>query len=122
MTRGARRGGPGGSSQAVEADKNTATSPSSADDGSHTGANRTSAAGSVDSERPKLSRAEAGRLGGLRTRELYGAEHYKDIGRQGGAKGGAVTKQRYGKEHYRRIGSLRGKKAARKKDQDASSD
>ncbi|MER3395850.1 MAG: hypothetical protein C4318_00055 [Acidimicrobiia bacterium] len=61
-------------------------------------------------DRPKLTRAEAGRLGGLKTRERYGSQHYKAIGRQGGAKGGAVTKEKYGSDHYKRIGSLRGKR------------
>jgi general stress protein YciG len=60
-------------------------------------------------KKPKLTRAEAGRLGGLKTKELYGTAHYREIGKQGGAKGGATTKERYGTEHYRKIGSLRRK-------------
>lgn len=108
MANRSRRGDRQSSPQALQAE-------GEADAKSETGA------GDVAAGKPKLSRAEAGRLGGLKTRERYGSEHYKDIGKQGGAKGGAVTKQKYGSEHYRRIGSLRGKKSAYERGQGSSS-
>ncbi len=57
------------------------------------------------SEEPKkMSRAEAGRKGGLRTKERHGEDYFGRIGRMGGKKGGESTKQRYGVEFYRTIG------------------
>lgn len=58
----------------------------------------------------RMSRAEAGRLGGLKTKERHGEDHFRRIGRSGGSKGGATTRDRYGVEHYKKIGSLGGKK------------
>jgi uncharacterized protein len=52
----------------------------------------------------RMSRAEAGRKGGLTTKKRYGADFYQRIGRKGGKKGGLTTKQRYGPEFYRTIG------------------
>lgn len=51
-----------------------------------------------------MSRAEAGRKGGLTTKRRYGADFYQKIGRKGGKKGGLTTKQRYGADFYRTIG------------------
>jgi general stress protein YciG len=51
-----------------------------------------------------MSRAEAGRKGGLTTKKRYGADFYQRIGRKGGKKGGLTTKQRYGPAFYRSIG------------------
>ncbi|HEV8681472.1 MAG TPA: hypothetical protein VGS09_01670 [Actinomycetota bacterium] len=51
-----------------------------------------------------MSRAEAGRKGGLTTKRRYGADSYQEIGRKGGKKGGLTTKRRYGVEFYQRIG------------------
>jgi uncharacterized protein len=51
-----------------------------------------------------MSRAEAGRKGGLTTKKRYGADFYQQIGRKGGKKGGLTTKQRYGPDFYRSIG------------------
>jgi general stress protein YciG len=51
-----------------------------------------------------MSRAEAGRKGGLTTKRRYGADFYQEIGRKGGKKGGLTTKRRYGVEFYQRIG------------------
>jgi uncharacterized protein len=51
-----------------------------------------------------MSRAEAGRKGGLTTKKRYGADFYQRIGRKGGKKGGLTTKQRYGPDFYRSIG------------------
>lgn len=55
-------------------------------------------------EKRKMSRAEAGRKGGLRTKERHGDDYFGRIGRMGGKKGGESTKQRYGVEFYRTIG------------------
>lgn len=52
----------------------------------------------------KMSRAEAGRKGGLSTKQRYGGEHFSRIGRLGGKKGGESTKRRYGVDFYKRIG------------------
>lgn len=52
----------------------------------------------------RMSRAEAGRKGGLTTKKRYGPDFYQKIGRKGGKKGGLTTKQRYGAEFYRTIG------------------
>ena len=60
--------------------------------------------------RTKMSREEAGRKGGQRTRERYGDEHFGRIGKIGGKKGGETTKQRHGVEFYQRIGRLGGSK------------
>ena len=48
----------------------------------------------------KLTKAEAGRLGGLRTKEKHGTEHF----RRAGSLGGKALLQKYGPEHYRKIG------------------
>jgi hypothetical protein len=48
----------------------------------------------------KLTKAEAGRLGGLRTKQRHGTEHYRCAGR----KGAAALLAKYGPEHYRKIG------------------
>jgi hypothetical protein len=48
----------------------------------------------------KLTKAEAGRLGGLRTKAKHGTEHF----RRAGALGGKALLAKYGPEHYRRIG------------------
>ena len=52
----------------------------------------------------KMTRAEAGRKGGLTTKQRYGEEFFGKIGRIGGKKGGDTTKKRYGIEFYQRIG------------------
>ena len=59
---------------------------------------------SVDDDQNKMSRAEAGRKGGLSTKQRYGGDHFSRIGRLGGKKGGESTKRRYGVEFYQRIG------------------
>ncbi len=56
------------------------------------------------STRAKMSRAEAGRKGGLTTKQRHGPEFFGRIGRIGGKKGGDTTKRRYGVEFYQRIG------------------
>jgi hypothetical protein len=121
MTTGARRGGRQGSPQALKAENETAIQSVPTEGSGHKGSDSKNSKERDPDSKAKLTRAEAGRLGGLKTRELYGSKHYKDIGKQGGAKGGAVTKQKYGSEHYRRIGSLRGKKTLRDSDQRSSS-
>lgn len=55
-------------------------------------------------KKTRMSRAEAGRRGGLSTKKKYGGEHFSQIGRLGGKKGGESTKQRYGVEFYQEIG------------------
>ncbi|MGI8426123.1 MAG: hypothetical protein ACR2FO_03565 [Actinomycetota bacterium] len=52
----------------------------------------------------KMSRAEAGRKGGLSTKQRYGEDYFSQIGRMGGKKGGETTKQKYGLEFYQEIG------------------
>ena len=52
----------------------------------------------------RMTRAEAGRKGGLSTKKKYGPNFYQEIGRMGGKKGGRTTKQRYGVEFYQQIG------------------
>lgn len=58
--------------------------------------------------------SEAGRKGGLTTRERYGRDHFREIGRNGGltggAKGGLTTRARYGHEHFEAIGRKGGRK------------
>jgi hypothetical protein len=63
------------------------------------------------------------RNGGLKVKERYGVEHFREICRKGGAttksqrpdyaelgrKGGNATNERHGQAHYKRIGSLGGK-------------
>ena len=56
----------------------------------------------------RMTRADAGRKGGLSTKKRHGADFYQKIGRKGGKKGGLTTKQRYGAEFYRRIGQKGG--------------
>lgn len=55
-------------------------------------------------ESNKMSRAEAGRKGGLSTKQRYGDGHFSQIGRMGGKKGGESTKKKYGVEFYQEIG------------------
>lgn len=59
---------------------------------------------------PKMSRAEAGKKGGLATKKKYGSEFYSAIGKTGGKKGGATTKKKYGTEFYQKIGRKGGLK------------
>ncbi|MEX2557984.1 MAG: hypothetical protein WEB06_20420 [Actinomycetota bacterium] len=68
------------------------------------GTSGTSSAEMTESEQNKMSRAEAGRKGGLSTKQRYGGDHFSRIGRLGGKKGGESTKRRYGVEFYQRIG------------------
>ncbi|MDD5748109.1 MAG: hypothetical protein PHP64_03505 [Actinomycetota bacterium] len=58
----------------------------------------------------KMTRSEAGRKGGIATKELYGPDFYAKIGTIGGKKGGTTTKKRYGTEFYQKIGRKGGKK------------
>lgn len=51
-----------------------------------------------------MSRAEAGRKGGLSTKKRYGDGYFSQIGRMGGKKGGESTKKKYGVEFYQQIG------------------
>jgi general stress protein YciG len=52
----------------------------------------------------RMSRAEAGRKGGMTTKQRYGPEFFGKIGKIGGKKGGDTTKRRYGVEFYQQIG------------------
>lgn len=52
----------------------------------------------------KMSRAEAGRKGGLVTKQRHGENYFSEIGRLGGKKGGETTKQKYGIEFFQEIG------------------
>jgi len=63
----------------------------------------------MDKSHPKkMSKREAGKLGGSRTKERYGTEHYRKIGRIGGKLGGSRTKERYGLVYYQTIGKMGG--------------
>ena len=55
-----------------------------------------------------MSRVEAGRKGGMSTRQKYGKNHFAQIGRIGGKKGGDTTKQRHGTEFFKEIGKKGG--------------
>jgi len=55
-----------------------------------------------------MTRSEAGRKGGLSTKQRYGEDHFSEIGRMGGKKGGESTKSRYGVEFYQKIGKKGG--------------
>jgi general stress protein YciG len=57
-----------------------------------------------------MTRAQAGRKGGLTTKQRYGQEFFEQIGRIGGKKGGDTTKKRYGIEFYQAIGRKGGSK------------
>ena len=57
-----------------------------------------------------MNKADAGKKGGTKTKELYGEEHFSKAGEIGGNK---LLKER-GKEFYRQIG-LKGATARRKK-------
>lgn len=59
----------------------------------------------------KMSRSEAGKLGGKKTLEKYGNDFFKEIGRKGGEKGGKKTYERYGKNFYEKIGKKGGKQS-----------
>jgi general stress protein YciG len=52
----------------------------------------------------RMTRADAGRKGGLTTKQRYGPDFFQEIGRKGGKKGGLTTKERYGADFYRTIG------------------
>ena len=48
----------------------------------------------------KMTKAEAGRLGGNRTKQRHGTEHY----RRAGALGAKAVLQKYGPDHMRQLG------------------
>ena len=52
---------------------------------------------SEDKKKGKMTVAEAGRMGGLRTSETHGPEFYSEIGSKGGQKVRKLVKE--GKEH-----------------------
>lgn len=56
----------------------------------------------------KMTKAEAGRKGGLTTKKRHGEEHFSSIGRVGGKKGGETTLERYGPEFFQKIGRMGG--------------
>ena len=58
----------------------------------------------------RMTRADAGRKGGLTTKQRYGPDFFQEIGRKGGKKGGLTTRERYGPEFYRTIGRKGGSK------------
>ncbi len=58
----------------------------------------------------KMTRSEAGRMGGRKTKERYGEEYFGRIGKMGGKKGGETTKDRYGSEFFQKIGRIGGSK------------
>src|SRR6516165_1940604 len=48
----------------------------------------------------KMTRAEAGRLGGMTTKKRHGIEHYRAAGK----KGGQAVKAKYGTAHLSQLG------------------
>ena len=79
----------------------------------------------------QMTKAEAGALGGKRTKAAYGLEfcptcdqpiynrHFREIGARGGRKGGLTTLQRYGREHMTCVGRMGGRGNKRHGDKDA---
>jgi hypothetical protein len=62
----------------------------------------------------KMTKAQAGRLGGLATKNKYGNRHFSTIGKKGASKGGKSTQARHGTVFFRQIGAKGGRaKAAR---------
>jgi hypothetical protein len=57
----------------------------------------------------KMTKAQAGRKGGLATKSRHGSGYFAKIGRKGGLVGGKVTKARHGTSHFKRIGSKGGR-------------
>jgi len=55
-----------------------------------------------------MSKAAAGRLGGLTTNARHGSGHFSRIGKKGGSPGGKKTLERYGRKHFVRIGKKGG--------------
>lgn len=62
----------------------------------------------MEAERNKMTREEAGRKGGLSTKQRYGKNYFAEIGRMGGKKGGDTTKRRHGVEFFQQIGKKGG--------------
>src|SRR2546423_15471842 len=65
------------------------------------------------SQEMKMSRAEAGRKGGLTTKRRYGDEFFGKIGKIGGEKGGDNPKSRYGGGVYQKNGRNGGSREPR---------
>jgi len=64
----------------------------------------------------KMSKAQAGRKGGLVTKSRGGSTYYSRIGKKGASKGGNRTKQRHGTPFFKKIGAQGGRAKARKAD------
>ena len=63
-----------------------------------------------------MSKAQAGRLGGMATKSRHGSGFYSRIGKKGGSPGGRATLSKYGRDHFARIGAKGGRaKASRGK-------
>ena len=61
-----------------------------------------------------MSKAQAGRMGGLVTKSRYGSGYYSRIGKKGGSPGGKRTLERHGSAHFKRIGAKGGNAKARR--------
>ena len=57
----------------------------------------------TNSKIKKLTPAEAGRMGGLKTLKKYGKKHFKKIA----PLGGKATLKKYGKKHMARLSHIR---------------
>jgi hypothetical protein len=57
----------------------------------------------------KMSKAQAGRKGGLTTKGRYGSGYYSRIGKKGASKGGNATKARHGSGFFSQIGAKGGR-------------
>ena len=62
----------------------------------------------------RMSKAQAGRIGGNATKSKYGSPYYSRIGKKGASAGGKTTKARYGSAHFKKIGSIGGRATARR--------
>ncbi|MHB8584390.1 MAG: KGG domain-containing protein [Thermoplasmatota archaeon] len=61
-----------------------------------------------EEKKKPMTLEEAGRKGGRKVKEKYGAEFYSEIGRKGGEKGGSVRREQLGHEGYARLGKKGG--------------
>jgi len=59
----------------------------------------------------KMSKAQAGRLGGNATKSAHGSGYFKKIGAKGGRKGGRSLASKYGSSYMKKIGARGGRRS-----------
>jgi hypothetical protein len=59
----------------------------------------------------KMSKAQAGRLGGNATKRRGGSAYYSRIGKKGASKGGRSTYARHGSAYMKKIGARGGRRS-----------